>query len=117
MVLSEKTMPQPKVSLGPLRSTTVTSQWGQLFLRRIDRYNPAGPPPRQTIFISIQHSAFSTQPDRGAENLVHKATNCSRQGLEKHSSLNSLDFKHFSTRQLSFSIQPLTCRIFPRFMK
>src|SRR5262249_31263754 len=51
MVLSEKTTPHPNVASARFRSITVMSQDGFAFLARIEKYNPAGPPPMQTIFM------------------------------------------------------------------
>ena len=53
MVASENTTPQPKVSYGLLRSTTVMSCAGwRIFINR-PKYRPAGPPPMQTIFMRL----------------------------------------------------------------
>src|SRR6266446_5968284 len=51
MVLSENTTPHPKVLSDWLRSITAMSQDGLAFFARIEKYSPAGPPPRQIIFI------------------------------------------------------------------
>src|SRR5579863_8043548 len=51
IVLSEKTTPHPKVASARLRSTTVMSHEGLAFLARIEKYRPAGPPPKQTTFM------------------------------------------------------------------
>ncbi len=50
-VWSEKTTPQPKVSYGRLRSTTVMSCDGSCRFISKAKYRPAGPPPIQTIFM------------------------------------------------------------------
>ena len=51
MVASENTTPQPKVSYGLLRSTTVMSCAGSCIFINRPKYRPAGPPPIQTIFM------------------------------------------------------------------
>src|SRR5438552_1747151 len=57
MVLSEKTTPQPKVLSVRFRSVTVISHDGLAFLAKIEKYNPAGPPPRQAILMSSPRGA------------------------------------------------------------
>ena len=52
IVASENTTPQPKVSYGLLRSTTVMSWCTPSFFISRPKYRPAGPPPMQTIFMS-----------------------------------------------------------------
>src|SRR5215510_5262682 len=49
-------MPQPKVSSGPSRSTTIISRDRSCRFIRMAKYNPAGPPPITFIFLipSIQ---------------------------------------------------------------
>jgi hypothetical protein len=53
MVLSENTMPQPKVLSAWLRSITVISLAGLACFIRIEKYKPAGPPPRHTMRITV----------------------------------------------------------------
>src|SRR2546430_1502640 len=60
-VASENTTPKPKVSSGRLRSSTVISCAGSAFFMRIAKYNPAGPPPTETIFT---RSFYRTSPVR-----------------------------------------------------
>ena len=50
-VSSESTTPQPKVSSRGLRSNTVISWPGLRSFRLMAKYNPAGPPPRQAMFM------------------------------------------------------------------
>ncbi len=50
-VWSENTTPQPKVSYGLLRSTTVISCAGSCFFMRSAKYRPEGPPPMHTMFM------------------------------------------------------------------
>jgi hypothetical protein len=50
-VSSEKTTPQPNVSFGRLRSSTVTRADGSRRFMRMPKKSPAGPPPTLTMFI------------------------------------------------------------------
>src|SRR5262245_20324330 len=66
-VRSENTMPQPNVSPGPSRSTTVIRCAGSTFLRRIAKKSPAGPPPRTLTFMgrSIDDDRLARATVRG----------------------------------------------------
>src|SRR5947207_12447863 len=79
IVLSEKTTPQPKVSSHRFRSMTVISHPGLAFFARMEKYSPAGPPPRQTIFIGLLLEALSNQ---------HSASSGSLKALHQHYYLN-----------------------------
>ena len=50
-VWSLNTTPKPKVSSGRLRSHTAMSWPGQACFIRMEKYRPAGPPPRIAIRI------------------------------------------------------------------
>src|SRR5262245_13691300 len=55
-------MPQPNVSSGPSRSTTVISCEGSRFLSSAANWSPPGPPPRILTFIrecSRQREGFA----------------------------------------------------------
>ena len=69
MVASENTTPQPKVSYGRLRSTTVMSWPGSSFFISRANVRPAGPPPMQTM--RMQSSAIlRARCRRGAEQML-----------------------------------------------
>ena len=57
IVASENTTPQPKVSYGRLRSTTVMSWRGDSCFISSAKYRPAGPPPMQTMFKTDSREA------------------------------------------------------------
>src|SRR5579872_90022 len=51
IVLSENTTPQPNVASARFRSMTVISHDGLVFFARMEKYNPAGPPPKHATLM------------------------------------------------------------------
>src|SRR5579885_384185 len=67
-VASENTTPQPNVSYGRFRSKTRTRCAGSAFFISRAKYNPAGPPPTQTMFIWGLYAHSPTRPSARPSN-------------------------------------------------
>src|SRR5262249_62366025 len=80
-VASEKTTPKPKVSSARLRSTTVTSWVGSAFFISKAKYNPAGPPPIETILtVRLYRKPVETPTTHERPMLYNIATGPSKRG-------------------------------------
>src|SRR5207248_2675631 len=112
-VASENTTPKPKVSSGRLRSSTVISCAGSVFFMRIAKYNPAGPPPTETIFT---RSFYRTSPVRNVHvhrRLSREAAGAAARRLTRFAARLAQRARHRPLRPRTVRLAALTQRARP----